>query len=75
MQWLKQVNFNAQINCHSHFTHNLMNATIHKFGLCKIKKLLSSKDSDKRADGSYAFERLSRYYDVIHRSFYAVERA
>ncbi len=32
---------------------------------------LSSKDSDKRADGSYAFERLSRYFDVIHRSFYA----
>ncbi len=29
------------------------------------------RESDKRADGSYAFEWLSRYFDVIHWPFYA----
>ncbi len=29
------------------------------------------RKSDKRADGSYAFEWLSSYFDIIHWPFYA----
>ncbi len=32
-------------------------------GQCMTSKY---RESDKRADGSYAFEWLSRYFDVIH---------
>ncbi len=51
----------------THKAHSTLSGAAQN-GQCMTSKY---RESDKRADGSYAFEWLSRYFDVIHRPFYA----